>query len=47
MLAADEIGQDELTELDKRVSERTAEAKKFALDSPKPEPETALDHVFA
>jgi TPP-dependent pyruvate/acetoin dehydrogenase alpha subunit len=47
MLAADEIGRDELSDLDRRVSERIAEAKRFALDSPKPAPETALDHVFA
>jgi len=47
MLAADEISQDELTALDKQVSDRLKEAKQFALDSPVPKPETALDNVFA
>jgi TPP-dependent pyruvate/acetoin dehydrogenase alpha subunit len=47
MLAADEITQDELTALDKQVSDTMAEAKQFALDSPAPKPETALDNVFA
>ena len=36
-----------LTELDARVRERIAEARQFALDSPRPTPESALDHVFA
>jgi acetoin:2,6-dichlorophenolindophenol oxidoreductase subunit alpha len=47
LLAADEISQDELTELDAQVRERIAEARQFALDSPRPTPESALDHVFA
>jgi acetoin:2,6-dichlorophenolindophenol oxidoreductase subunit alpha len=46
-LAAGDISQDELTELDERVRERVAEARQFALDSPRPTPESALDHVFA
>ena len=47
LLAAGEITQDELTEIDARASERIAEARQFALDSPRPTPESALDHVFA
>jgi pyruvate dehydrogenase E1 component alpha subunit len=47
LLASGEISQDELTELDARVRERVAEARQFALDSPRPTPESALDHVFA
>ena len=33
--------------LDKRATERVREGLAFALDSPYPEPEEALDHVFA
>jgi acetoin:2,6-dichlorophenolindophenol oxidoreductase subunit alpha len=47
LLASGEIGQDELTELDARVSERRVAARQFALDSPRPAPESALDNVFA
>ena len=47
LLAAGEISQDELTELDERTRERIAEARQFALDAPRPTPESALDHVFA
>jgi pyruvate dehydrogenase E1 component alpha subunit len=47
LLASGEISQDELTALDARVRERVAEARQFALDSPRPTPESALDHVFA
>jgi pyruvate dehydrogenase E1 component alpha subunit len=47
LLESGEISQDELTELDARTRERIAEARKFALDSPRPTPESALDHVFA
>jgi TPP-dependent pyruvate/acetoin dehydrogenase alpha subunit len=47
LLASGEISQDELTELDAQVRERIAEARQFALDSPRPTPESALDHVFA
>jgi acetoin:2,6-dichlorophenolindophenol oxidoreductase subunit alpha len=47
LLAEGAIGQDELTELDAQVSERIAEARQFALDSPRPTPESALDNVFA
>jgi TPP-dependent pyruvate/acetoin dehydrogenase alpha subunit len=47
LLAAGDLSQDELTEIDARASERIAEARQFALDSPRPTPESALDHVFA
>jgi pyruvate dehydrogenase E1 component alpha subunit len=47
LLAAGEISQDELTEMDARTRERVAEARQFALDSPRPTPESALDNVFA
>ena len=47
LLAAGEISQDELTELDASVSERDTEERQIALDSPRPTPESALDHVFA
>jgi pyruvate dehydrogenase E1 component alpha subunit len=46
-LASGELTQDELKEMDARVSERLSEARQFALDSPRPTPESALDHVFA
>jgi hypothetical protein len=29
------------------VTDRIAEARQFALDSPRPTPESALDNVFA
>jgi TPP-dependent pyruvate/acetoin dehydrogenase alpha subunit len=47
LLAEDTIGQDELSELDGQVRERVAEARQFALDAPRPTPESALDNVFA
>ena len=47
LLASGDISQEDLTELDAQVSERIAEARSFALDSPRPKPESALDHVFA
>ena len=47
LLASGDISQDDLTKLDAQVSERVAEARQFALDSPRPTPESALDHVFA
>jgi pyruvate dehydrogenase E1 component alpha subunit len=47
LLAEGEIDQAGLTELDERVRHRIAEARQFALDSPRPTPESALDHVFA
>jgi acetoin:2,6-dichlorophenolindophenol oxidoreductase subunit alpha len=47
LLAAGALDQTGLTELDARVSGQMAEARQFALDSPRPTPESALDHVFA
>jgi pyruvate dehydrogenase E1 component alpha subunit len=47
LLAAGHIDRDELTALDQQVRDRIAEARQFALDSPRPTPESALDHVFA
>jgi pyruvate dehydrogenase E1 component alpha subunit len=47
LLADGDIGQEELTEMDKRVSERLAEAREFALASPPPAADNALDNVFA
>jgi TPP-dependent pyruvate/acetoin dehydrogenase alpha subunit len=47
LLASGDISQDELTDLDARTRERIAEARQFALDAPRPTPESALDHVFA
>jgi acetoin:2,6-dichlorophenolindophenol oxidoreductase subunit alpha len=47
LLESDELSREELTEMDARVRERIAEARQFALDSPRPSPESALDHVFA
>ena len=46
LLGDGDITQEELTEMDERVSKRLAEARQFALDSPLPAPETALDNVF-
>jgi acetoin:2,6-dichlorophenolindophenol oxidoreductase subunit alpha len=46
LLADGEITEEELTEMDARVSERLDEAREFALESPMPAPETALDNVF-
>jgi TPP-dependent pyruvate/acetoin dehydrogenase alpha subunit len=47
LLGSGDISQDELTEMDGRVRERIADAREFALGSPRPTPESALDHVFA
>ncbi|MEA2420857.1 MAG: acetoin:2,6-dichlorophenolindophenol oxidoreductase subunit alpha [Thermoleophilaceae bacterium] len=47
LLAAGEIDEHGLTELDARVREGIAEARQYALDSPRPAPESALDNVFA
>jgi hypothetical protein len=33
--------------LDAQVTEHIASARQFALDSPRPTPESALDNVFA
>ena len=47
LLGSDEISQDELTEMDEQQKARIAEAREFALESPRPTPESALEHVFA
>jgi TPP-dependent pyruvate/acetoin dehydrogenase alpha subunit len=47
LLASGEASQDDLAQLDARVRERIADARQFALDSPRPTPESALDNVFA
>lgn len=47
LLADGDLSQDELTEMDKRVSERLAAAREFALASSPPAADTALDNVFA
>src|SRR4051794_10894065 len=47
LLASGEASQDDLTQLDARLRERIADARQFALDSPRPTPESALDNVFA
>ena len=47
LLAAGDMDEGGLAELDARARERIAEARQFALDSPRPTPESALDHVFA
>jgi len=47
LTAAGDVTRDEVVALDKKVSEQMAAARKFALESPLPPAETALDHVFA
>jgi pyruvate dehydrogenase E1 component alpha subunit len=47
LLSAGEATREEVTALDRKVSAAIAEARKFALASPLPPAETALDHVFA
>jgi len=47
LLAAGEISQEELTEMDERTRARIDEAREFALNEPRPTPESALDNVFA
>jgi acetoin:2,6-dichlorophenolindophenol oxidoreductase subunit alpha len=46
LLGDGDITQDELAEMDRRVTERLEKAREFALESPLPAPETALDNVF-
>lgn len=46
LLAASEITQEELVEMDGRVRERIDKARDEALAGPSPAPETALDNVF-
>jgi pyruvate dehydrogenase E1 component alpha subunit len=47
LLADGVISQEELADLDAQVTEHIASARQFALDSPRPTPESALDNVFA
>jgi TPP-dependent pyruvate/acetoin dehydrogenase alpha subunit len=47
LLAAGDLDQDGLNDLDQSARERIAEARQFAVESPRPAPEKALDHVFA
>jgi acetoin:2,6-dichlorophenolindophenol oxidoreductase subunit alpha len=47
VLESGEAGQEELGEIDERTKSQIAEAREFALDSPRPSPESALEHVFA
>src|SRR3954453_5963043 len=47
LLGGDDISQDELTEMDERAKGSIDEARQFAVDSPRPTPESALEHVFA
>lgn len=46
-VALDAAGKDDLLALDLSVRDRVEAAATFALESPWPEPKTALDHVFA
>src|SRR5581483_5134681 len=41
------IGRDKLIELDKQVQDEARAAAQFALNSPLPKPEAALEHAFA
>jgi TPP-dependent pyruvate/acetoin dehydrogenase alpha subunit len=47
LLGDGDLTQEELAEMDKRVSDRLDEAREFALASSPPAAETALDNVFA
>ena len=47
LLGAGDIDQEELGRLDARARAQIAEARQFALDSPRPAPDGALDYVFA
>jgi acetoin:2,6-dichlorophenolindophenol oxidoreductase subunit alpha len=47
LLGEGDLTQEELAEIDKRVSGRLAEAREFALSSPLPAADAALDNVFA
>jgi acetoin:2,6-dichlorophenolindophenol oxidoreductase subunit alpha len=46
LLAGGGAGRDEIAALDAKVDAQMAAARKFAVDSPLPPPETALRHVF-
>jgi TPP-dependent pyruvate/acetoin dehydrogenase alpha subunit len=47
LLADGDVSQEELLELDGRARERIAKAREFALESPMPAGESALENVFA
>jgi pyruvate dehydrogenase E1 component alpha subunit len=47
LLAGGDASRDDLARLDAAVNARMAQARQFALQSPLPPAETALDHVFA
>jgi TPP-dependent pyruvate/acetoin dehydrogenase alpha subunit len=47
LLAAGDLDPDALKDLDQRARESIAEARQVAVESPRPAPERALDHVFA
>ena len=47
LLGSGDITQEELTEMDAQATAAIAEAREFAMESPRPTPESALEHVFA
>lgn len=47
LLAAGHVDEDSALEIDATVRDQMEQAVRFALDSPYPPPEAALDHVFA
>jgi pyruvate dehydrogenase E1 component alpha subunit len=47
LLDQDCLSRDDILEFDGRVNETLAKAKSYALESPLPQPESALDDVFA
>jgi TPP-dependent pyruvate/acetoin dehydrogenase alpha subunit len=47
LLEAGEITPEDLRAMDERVTAEMAEAREFAVSSPRPTPESALDNVFA
>ena len=46
LLGSGELSQEQLTEMDEQATKRIAEAREFALESARPAPESALEHVF-
>ena len=47
LLAAKSISIKDVSAMDRRVNERIAAARRFALESPMPRPRAAFEHVFA
>jgi acetoin:2,6-dichlorophenolindophenol oxidoreductase subunit alpha len=47
ILESGEATREDLQEIDERTKGQIAEAREFALESPRPSPESALEHVFA